>query len=54
MRKKQFLVKTDWIEIEPKIIMEVQEKDMEDYMRICLDNNMKKEVVDILLNPPKK
>ena len=53
-KMKQFLVEDDWKEIEPKIIREVREKDLEDYMRICLDKNMKKEVVDILLNPPKK
>lgn len=53
-KMKQFFVKADWKDIEPKIIREVREKDMEDYMRICLDKNMKKEVVDILLNPPKK
>ena len=29
-------------------------EDLEDYARICLDKNMKKEVVDILLNSPKK
>ncbi len=53
-KMKQFLVKADWKDIEPKIIRDVREKDLEDYMRICLDKNMKKEVVDILLNPPKK
>lgn len=53
-KMKQFLVEDDWKEIEPKIIRDVREKDLEDYMRICLDKNMKKEVVDILLNPPKK
>ena len=51
---KQYLVEADWKEIEPKIIKEVKEKDLEDYMRICLDKNMKKEAVDILLNSPKK
>lgn len=53
-KMKQFLVEADWKEIEPKIIKDVREKDLEDYMRICLDKNMKKEVVDILLNSPKK
>ncbi len=53
-KMKQFLVEADWKDIEPKIIGEVREKDMEDYIRICLDKNMKKEVIDILLNPPKK
>jgi hypothetical protein len=53
-KMKEFLVEADRKEIEPKIIKDVREKDLEDYMRICLDKNMKTEVVDILLNPPKK
>jgi uncharacterized Zn finger protein len=53
-KMKKFLAKADRKEIKPKIIQEVREKDLEDYMRICLDNNMKKEVVDILLNSQKK
>lgn len=53
-KMKQFLNKQDWKNIEPKIIQEIREKDLEDYLRICLDKNMKKEVVSILINPPKK
>lgn len=53
-KMKQFLAKADWKDIEPKIIQKVREKDLEDYMRICLDKNMKKEVIDILLGPKKK
>lgn len=53
-KMKQFLVEADWKNIEPKIMQEVREKDLEDYLRICLDKNMKKEVVDVLLGPPKK
>lgn len=53
-KMKQFMVEADWKDIEPKIIQEVRGKDLEDYIRICLDKNMKKEVVNILLNPPKK
>ncbi|MDO8724802.1 MAG: hypothetical protein Q7J35_01880 [Candidatus Methanoperedens sp.] len=53
-KMKKFLTKADWREIEPKIIRDVHEKDLEDYMRICLDKNMKKEAIDILLNSPKK
>ncbi len=53
-KMKQFLVGADWKNIEPKIIQEIREKDLEDYLRICLDRNMKKEVVHILLSPPKK
>ncbi|MEA2054397.1 MAG: hypothetical protein U9O96_04690 [Candidatus Thermoplasmatota archaeon] len=53
-KMKQFLVEADWKNIEPKIIREIREKDLEDYLRICLDKGMKKEVIHILLNPPKK
>ena len=53
-KMKKFLAKGDWKEIEPKIIRDVREKDLEDYLRICLDKNMKKEVIDILLGPQKK
>ena len=42
-KMKKFLTKADWREIEPKIIRDVHEIDLEDYMRICLDKNMKKE-----------
>ena len=50
---KKYLNDADWKEIEPKIILEVQQNNLEDYMRICLDKKMKKEVIDILLSPPK-
>jgi hypothetical protein len=43
-KMKQFLNDADWKMIEPKIIKKVQEKDQEDYMRICKDKNMNKEV----------
>ncbi len=43
-KMKQFLVEADWKNIEPKIIREVREKDPEDYLRICQDKNMKKEI----------
>ncbi|MEW6419569.1 MAG: hypothetical protein AB1480_15890 [Nitrospirota bacterium] len=40
-KMKQFLAEADWKDIEPKIIRKIQEKDIEDYMRICLDKNMR-------------
>ncbi len=43
-KMKQFLNEADWKYIEPKIIKEVKKKDPEDYMRICKDKNIKKEV----------
>lgn len=53
-KMKQFLVEADWKIIEPKIVRKIREKDLEDYLRICLDKDLKKEVIHILLNPPKK
>lgn len=53
-KMKQFLAEADWRNIEPKILQEIREKDPEDFLRICLDKGMKKEAVQILLNPPKK
>ena len=53
-KMKQFLTETDWKTIEPKIIQEIRERDLEDYLQICLDKGLKKEVIDILSNPPKK
>ncbi|MFQ6033157.1 MAG: tetratricopeptide repeat protein, partial [Candidatus Zixiibacteriota bacterium] len=53
-KMKQFLTGVDWKNIEPKIIAAIREKDLKGYLRICLDKGMKREVVDILLHPPKK
>ncbi len=53
-KMKQFMVEADWKDIETKIMREIREKDPEDYLRICLDKGLKKEVVHTLLNPPKK
>jgi len=53
-KMKQFLTETDWKTIEPKIIQKIRENDLENYLQICLDKGLKKEVIDIVLNPPKK
>jgi len=53
-KMKRFLTEMDWKIIEPKIFKEIRERDLEDYLQICIDKGLKKEVVDILLNPPKK
>lgn len=53
-KMKQFLTETDWKTIEPEIIQKIRESDIEDYLQICIDRGLKKEVVDVLLNPPKK
>lgn len=52
-RMKEFLKDSDWKQIEPKIFNEIKDKNIHEYLRICLDKNMKKEVLDIVLNPPK-
>ena len=53
-KMKQFLTEKDWKIVEPKIFKEIRERDIEDYLQICIDKGQKKEVVNILLNPPKK
>ncbi len=56
-RMKEFLKKSDWKQIEPEIIKDCKKKNTKDYLRICLDKNMKKTVLDTLLdtalNPPR-
>jgi hypothetical protein len=49
---KAFLMDADWKQIEPKIFKDIQEKDVCDYLRICLDKNMKEAVLHTILNPP--
>ena len=52
-RMKEFLRDSEWKQIEPEIFKKAHEKNLHDYLRICLDKNMKKEVLDTILNPPK-
>ncbi len=52
-KMKEFLKDADWKPIEPKIIKDIQERDIYDYLRICLDKNMKETVLHAILNPPK-
>jgi hypothetical protein len=49
---KSFLRAADWKQAEPKIFKDVQEKDICDYLRICMDKNMKEAVLHTILNPP--
>ena len=42
---------SDW-RIEPKIFKDIQEKDICDYLRICLDKNMRETVLHTILKPP--
>jgi len=52
-KMKEFLKDSDWKLIESKIFKEIREKNIHDYLRICLDKNMKKEVLSTILNPPR-
>lgn len=52
-KMKEFLVKEDWEKIEPEIIREAQNKNIYEYMNICLDKGMKDTVINIIVSPPK-
>jgi hypothetical protein len=52
-RMKSFLTESDWEKIEPMIIKESKNKNIYDYMNICLDKGMKETVINILISPPK-
>ena len=51
-KMKAFLRTADWKQVEPEIFKDVQEKDICDYLRICMDKNMKEAVLHTILNPP--
>jgi len=51
-KMKEFMRATDWKQVEPKIFKDIQEKDICDYLRICLDKNMKETVLHTILKPP--
>ena len=51
-RMGEFLKDSDWKLIEPKVFKDAQENTY-DYPRICSDKNMKKTILDTILNPPK-
>ncbi len=51
-RMKEFLNDVDWEQIEPNIFNGIKDKNVHHYLRICLDKNMNKTVLDILLYPP--
>jgi hypothetical protein len=50
---KEYLKDSDWKQIEAKIIKEAQERNIYNYLVICLDKNMKETVLQTILNPPK-
>lgn len=49
---KNFLKDQDWKQVEPEIFNKTKEKNIHDYLRICLDKNMEKTVLDVIFNPP--
>ena len=51
-KMKEFMRAADWKQVEPEIFKDVQEKDICDYLRICMDKNMKEAVLHTILNPP--
>ena len=51
-KMKAFMRAADWKQVEPEIFKDIQEKDICDYLRICLDKNMKETVLHTILNPP--
>lgn len=51
-KMKAFLRAADWKQVEPEIFKDVQEKDICDYLRICMDKNMKEAVLHTILKPP--
>lgn len=48
----KFLNEQDWKQVEPEIFEKTKEKNIHDYMRICLDKNMEKTILDVIFNPP--
>lgn len=52
-RMKSFLTESDWEKIEQDIINEAQNKNIYDYMNICLEKGMKDAVINIIVSPPK-
>ncbi|MCK4475101.1 MAG: hypothetical protein KAU16_00045 [Methanophagales archaeon] len=52
-KMKEFMRAADWKQVEPKIFKDVQEKDICDYLRICLDKNMRETVLHTILKPSK-
>ncbi len=51
-KMKAFLRDADWKQIEPKLFNDIKEKDICDYLRICMDKNMKEAVLHTILKPP--
>lgn len=52
-KMKIFLSLEDWEKTEPKIIEEAKNKNLFEYMNICLDKGMKDTVISIIASPPK-
>ena len=50
---QKFLKQSDWEEIEPDFLKKIKEKDIFDYLKICMNKGWKKIVLDTLMEPPK-
>ena len=53
-KMKAFMRAADWEQVEPEIFKDIQEKDICDNLRICMDKNMKEPVMHTILNPPER
>ncbi len=51
-KMKEFLNDDDWEQLESEIIEDIKEKNIHDYLQICMDKNMKETVIHTILNPP--
>jgi len=51
-RMKNYLSKSDWEKIEPEIVKEAQNKNLHDYLSICLHKGMKEIVLKTIISPP--
>ena len=51
LKAEEYLKKEDWRKLEPGILEKVKEKDTEDYMKICLHNDRKEEMLKVLQDP---
>lgn len=49
-RMKGFLKDQDWKSIELEIVNKIKEQNLNDYLRICLEKNMKETVIETILN----
>jgi hypothetical protein len=51
---KKFLQPADWEALEAKLFKHIKEKNLSDYLKICLDKGSKDVVLQTILQPPQK